>query len=304
MVPDTLPVKPSSRQVWRGQAILQLMRPHQWIKNGFVLLGLVFSHRWTEGAMLSSVGLVLLAFCLMASAVYVYNDLMDVESDRLHPTKCRRPIASGLISVATARSVCAVLSAGGLLCAAQVSWSALGLLGFYAVMNIAYSHKLKHMVLIDVFVISTGFMLRILIGTVGVGIAPSSWLLLCGMMMTLFLGFAKRRAELLAAQTSGLPARKVLADYSPAMLDQILAVTAGCTVLSYALYTVSPETVRLHRTTQLIYTVPFLVYGIFRYLYLLHGQGSGQDTARDLLTDRHLLVTLTCWLAVTLVLIA
>lgn len=286
------------------QAIVQLMRPHQWLKNGFVLLGLVFSHRWAEAATLASVGLVLLSFCLMASAVYVYNDLIDVESDRQHPTKRARPIASGRISVGTARITCALLGGGGLLCAAQASWSALALLGAYAALNIAYSHRLKHMVLIDVFVISAGFMLRILIGTLGVGIAPSSWLLLCGMMITLFLGFAKRRAELLAAQHTGTPARKVLAQYPPAMLDQILAMTGGCSVLSYALYTVSPDTVGLHRTDKLIYTVPFLVYGICRYLYLLHGQGNGQDTARDLLADAHLLVTLTCWLAVTLALIA
>jgi 4-hydroxybenzoate polyprenyltransferase len=280
------------------------MRPHQWLKNGFVLLGLVFSHRWTEATMLASVGLVLLSFCLMASAVYVYNDLMDVESDRQHPTKRLRPIASGQVSVSTAGTACALLGSAGLLCAAQASWFALLLLGAYAVLNIAYSHRLKHMVLVDVFVISAGFMLRILIGTLGVGIAPSSWLLLCGMMITLFLGFAKRRAELLATQRSGSPARKVLAQYSPAMLDQILAMTGGCTVLSYALYTVSPETVSLHHTDKLIYTLPFLVYGICRYLYLLHGQGNGQDTARDLLTDGHLLVTLSCWLTVTLVLIA
>ncbi|MEY2689452.1 MAG: hypothetical protein RL375_3651, partial [Pseudomonadota bacterium] len=278
----------------------------------FVLLGLVFSHRWGEAALLQSVGLALVAFCAMASAVYVYNDLADVASDRRHPTKRARPIASGAVSPANARLLCAALVVLGAACAAAVSGAALALVAAYAAINVAYSHGLKHRVIIDVFVISAGFMLRILVGSLGVGIPPSSWLLLCGMMATLFLGFAKRRAELLAVQGDGAHpgtaassgARPVLDQYRPEVLDQLLSLTGGCTVLSYALYTVNPDTVALHHTDQLIYTVPFLVYGIARYLLLLHGRGRGQDPAHDVLTDGHLLATALGWLVVTVALLA
>ncbi len=316
-LPEPVPhdIDPSAPGSW--PSLMRLLRPHQWIKNGFVLLGLVFSHRWGDVALVQSVGLALVAFCAMASAVYVYNDLVDVESDRRHPTKCRRPIASGAVKPSTAKWLCAALVGLGAACAAAVSGPALALVALYAAINVAYSHGLKHMVIIDVFVISAGFMLRILVGSLGVGIPPSSWLLLCGMMATLFLGFAKRRAELLAVQgdsagagstsagsTMTTSARPVLDHYRPEVLDQLLSLTGGCTVLSYALYTVNPDTVALHHTDKLIYTVPFLVYGIARYLLLLHGRGRGQDTARDVLTDVHLLATALAWVAVTLAILA
>jgi 4-hydroxybenzoate polyprenyltransferase len=285
-------------------SVIKLLRPHQWLKNGFVLIGLVFSRHWSDMALVLSVATVFFAFCAMASAVYIYNDLLDVESDRAHPTKCRRPIASGSVSVSLARILCAALCFMALALSWLVSPVATTLLAGYGLMNVAYTIRLKHIVIVDVFVISMGFMLRLMIGTLGVGIQPSSWLVLCGMMMTLFLGFAKRRAELLACENSGTQARKVLAHYRPEVLDQFLSITAGATVLSYALYTVNPETVALHHTDKLIYTVPFIVYAIFRYVYLLHGHGHGQDTARDLMTDRHLVLVLPAWLLVTALVLA
>ena len=173
----------------------------------------------------------------------------------------------------------------------------------YALVNIGYSAWWKHIVIVDVFLISAGFMLRLLTGTLGLGIPPSAWLLQCGFMLTLFLGFAKRRAEMLTigGQPNGgaLSTRKVLDDYSPVMIEQFMSVSAACTVLSYSLYTVSPETVARHHTQLLIVTVPFVVYGIFRYLYLLHREQRGADTARDLVTDRHMLVVCAGWTALT-----
>ncbi|MFM2052047.1 MAG: hypothetical protein RL456_84 [Pseudomonadota bacterium] len=281
-----------------------LMRPHQWIKNGFVLIGIVFAHRWTDRPSVIAATLALAAFCAMASAVYIYNDLVDAEADRRHPVKRDRPIASGAVPVWQARMLAGVLAALGLGLAGAVSLTALELVACYGALNLAYTHRLKHMVILDVFTISLGFMLRILTGTVGLGIQPSSWLMLCGLMITLFLGFAKRRSELLANRRGDARTREVLRAYQPEVLDQFLAVTAGAAVLSYALYTLSPETVAVHRTDKLVYTLPFIVYGIFRYLYLLHGHGGGQDTARDLLADRHLLVTLALWLASTLLILA
>lgn len=285
------------------RSVLKLVRPHQYLKNGFVLLGPLFAHQW-DLVTLSQALLAFLAFSCMASAVYVLNDIMDIEADRAHPMKCRRPLPSGAISLSTAKRLLAGLVVGSLVLSVLVSgWVALFVTA-YLVINIFYSWHLKHVVILDVFLISSGFMLRILAGTVGLGIAPSAWLLLCGLMVTLFLGFAKRRAELLMLETkegahNGLT-RRVLDDYSPEMLEQFIAVTAACTILSYGLYTVSPQTVAIHGSDDLIVTLPFVVYGIFRYLFLLHRRDKGNDTAKDLVQDRHLLVTVAAWVGTTL----
>ena len=284
-------------------AVLKLVRPHQYLKNGFVLLGPLFAHQW-DFVTLSQAMLAFLAFCCMASAVYVLNDITDIEADRTHPVKCLRPLPSGAISLGAAKRLLAALVVGAVALSLLVSpWVTLFVSAYFTI-NVLYSWRLKHVVILDVFLISSGFMLRILAGTVGLGIAPSSWLLLCGLMVTLFLGFAKRRAELLMLETTegasnGL-ARRVLDEYSPAMLEQFIAVTAACTILSYGLYTVSPQTVAIHGNDNLIYTLPFVVYGIFRYLFLLHRRDKGNDTAKDLVQDRHLLVTVTAWVITTL----
>jgi len=177
-------------------ALIRLLRPHQYIKNGFVLLGLLFATQ-RDAATAAHAALAFLAFCAMASAVYVLNDLLDVEADRQHPQKCRRPIASGEIKAPLAWCACVLLAGAALALGAAVGLAVPLLLLTYLALNLAYSLYLKHVVILDVFVISAGFMLRILAGTVGIGIVPSQWLLLCGLMVTLFLGFAKRHAELM-----------------------------------------------------------------------------------------------------------
>lgn len=264
----------------------------------------MFSHQW-DSATLTSAALAFIAFCAMASAVYVLNDIIDVEEDRQHPKKRNRPIASGAIPVRAAWGLFACLAVISLLIGLAVGQWVPALLSTYLVLNVAYSLRLKHVVILDVFVISAGFMLRILAGTLGLGITPSHWLLLCGLMVTLFLGFAKRRAELLMLEASGdhsrASARQVLDDYSPVMLEQYIAVSAACTILSYGLYTVSESTIAIHGSSNLVYTVPFVVYGIFRYLYLLHHREQGNDTARDLLTDKHLMLTVLSWIATIVV---
>jgi 4-hydroxybenzoate polyprenyltransferase len=285
------------------RSAVKLVRPHQYLKNGFVLLGPLFAHQW-DVVTLTQALMAFLAFCAMASAVYVLNDIMDIEADRAHPVKCKRPLPSGAISIGMAKSLLVLLIAGSVALSLMASvWVTLFVL-IYFVINIFYSWHLKHVVILDVFLISSGFMLRILAGTVGLGITPSAWLLLCGFMVTLFLGFAKRRAELLMIEATegtcnGLT-RRVLDDYSPEMLEQFIAVTAACTIIAYGLYTVSPQTVAIHGSNNLIYTLPFVVYGIFRYLYLLHRRAKGNDTAKDLVQDRHLLVTVVAWIFTTL----
>ena len=286
--------------------IIRLIRPHQYIKNGFVLIGVIFSGQWNLPTLISAV-LAFLAFCAIASAVYVINDILDVEEDRQHPTKRNRPLASGKLSMATAKITAVVLLITAVVLSVSVSGLALAIVLIYFVMNLAYSWRLKHIVILDVFIISAGFMLRILAGTLGIGIAPTTWLLLCGFMVTLFLGFAKRRSELLTAEAMGGDAklmRRVLDDYHPKMLDIFLGVTAACAILGYGLYAMSADTMQIHGTRALVYTLPFVVYGIFRYIYLLYDKGYGTDTASDLLDDRHLLLTVACWLLATLGILA
>ncbi|WNK21228.1 decaprenyl-phosphate phosphoribosyltransferase [Halomonas piscis] len=285
---------------------LTLMRPHQYLKNGFVFLGPLFAHQWSLDT-LGQALLVFAAFCAMASAVYVMNDLMDIEADRAHPVKQHRPLPSGALSHGRAIQLLAILAASALALSLWVSPGVTLCLTAYLGVNVLYSWRLKHVVILDVFLISSGFMLRILAGTAGLGLAPSAWLLLCGLMVTLFLGFAKRRAELLVLDDPRADrslARRVLDDYSPAMLDQFIGVTAACTILAYGLYTVSPQAVELHGSTALVYTLPLVVYGIFRYVFLLHRRARGNDTARDLIQDRHMLATLGIWLIATLWILA
>lgn len=287
--------------------LVRLCRPHQYIKNFFVFAGPIF-YDVREYDLLLKDFLAFIAFSAISSAVYIINDMIDVDADRLHPKKCKRPIASGEISTRSALILAILLITSAFALGVSISLWAFVFLALYMVINLGYSIRWKHIPVIDVFLISSGFMLRILIGTVGLGIQPTSWILLCGFMLTLFLGFAKRRAELLALENNNdvNPAsiRRVLDDYSPEMIEQLTAISAACTIICYSLYTVSPETVARHHTTNLIYTVPFVVYGIFRYLFLLHRGTGGNDTARDMLQDPHLLVTGLLWFVVIIGLIS
>lgn len=294
--------------------LIRLMRPHQWVKNGFVFVGLLFGHAWEQGEALQLFLQALsafIAFCLLSSAVYVINDIADREQDRLHPDKRNRPLASGAAGVRAALTLAAacLFGATGLvfglfaplgLPGSQAPW----IFAVYLVMNAGYSAGLKHVVVLDVFIIAAGFMLRILAGTLGIGIAPSHWLLVCGLMLTLFLGFAKRRAELNALMEESGNHRPVLDQYTAPMLDQFITLAAGATVIAYSLYTVSEETIALHGTPWLILTVPCVAYGLLRYLYRLHRAGGGGDPARELLNDPHLLGVFILWLLLVIGLLA
>ncbi len=283
--------------------LIRLMRPHQWVKNSFVLTGLLFGHAWNDPVLLTKAIIAFVSFCLISSTIYIINDIVDIEEDRHHPSKCKRPLPSGKLKISTAAKFAALLGAAGLGLAFFASLTVVGILLLYVIMNIAYSLKLKHVVILDVFIIATGFMLRILAGTLGLGIPPSQWLLLCGLMVTLFLGFSKRRAEIIALSADKSAHRKVLQEYSPVLLDQMIVVTAAGLIMSYSLYSMSAETIRIHGTANLIYTVPFVIYGVFRYLYLLHHQSSGGDPSKDLVRDPHMLIVLLAYLATTILLI-
>ena len=285
--------------------LLKLLRPHQWIKNGFVFVGLLFSDVSGDWGLRGSVLFAAAGFCLVSSCVYILNDVLDRKADRAHPRKRKRPLASGAVGIGQAFALAFVCGSAGLALGALASGTVVAILTAYLMLNLAYSAGLKNVAILDVFIIAAGFMLRIFAGTWGVNIVPSYWLLLCGLQLTIFLGFAKRRAELMATAgdaSSGGNHRPVLYDYTPALLDTMIAISAAGVIVAYSLYTVSPDTIALHGTDKLIYTLPFVLYGIFRYIFLLH-RGAGEDLAWTLLTDLHLLIAGATWLGVTLWLI-
>jgi 4-hydroxybenzoate polyprenyltransferase len=284
--------------------LLRLMRPHQWVKNTFVFVGLLFGHAWHDPHLLTLALVAFASFCLVSSAIYTINDIIDVEQDRVHPKKRKRPLAAGVVSVPGAAVLATLLFLPGIVLAYGVSPAVFFITVGYGVMNLAYSLWLKHVVILDIFIIASGFMLRILAGTLGIGIAPSKWLLLCGLMVTLFLGFTKRRAEIFALSDDKAAHRKVLAHYSAVLLDKMIGITASGLIMSYSLYTMSPDTIRIHGTSNLIYTVPFVMYGVFRYIYLLHHQSRGGDPSHDLVRDAHLIIVVGAWLLTTILLIA
>ncbi len=282
--------------------LFKLIRPHQWVKNAFVLAGILFGHEWQDPAKLTLALAAAAAFSLISSCVYILNDIQDIERDRAHPKKKERPLARGAIGIPAAAMLAAGLFSIGFALALFVSPIAAGLMGIYFVMNLAYSMGLKHIVILDVFIIAMGFMLRILVGTIGIGIEPSEWLLFCGLMVTLFLGFTKRRAEMYVREGGGAT-RQVLDHYTPLHLDIMIGVTAACVIMSYTLYTMNERTIQTHQTESLIYTVPFVIYGLFRYVHLLHSGRGGEDTAKDLVRDPHILVCGVLWVLVTIWLI-
>ncbi|MFH0997888.1 MAG: decaprenyl-phosphate phosphoribosyltransferase [Pseudomonadota bacterium] len=278
-------------------SLFRLLRPAHWIKNGFVLVGLLFGRAIFKPEFVVAAIFAFIAFSLMASFVYIINDLSDIDADRLHPVKRNRPVTSGAVSALQAK----VLAAFLLSVALPVAWLAspivFAIVMGYGAMNLAYSFGLKDIVVLDVFIIATGFMLRILAGTVGIGIEPSKWLIVCGLMVTLFLGFTKRRAELVQAGNN--KRRRVLEHYSVDLLDKFIGIMASATIITYSLYTVAPETVKQHNTDKLIYTSPVVMYGLFRYLYLLYQRKQGEDPVTDLFHDRQILLTLLTWGLIT-----
>jgi len=280
------------------------MRPRQWVKNGFVFMGFLFATAWRQPGMSKRVVLTAIAYSLVASGVYILNDLLDRKRDLEHPRKKARPIASGKVSAAIAILLLAVLWIAGGTLGLYVSRAVLLILLAYVGINLLYSMGLRQVVILDVFLIAAGFMLRILAGTTGVGIPPTQWLLICGFMMALFLGFAKRRAELyaLAGETSNH--RRVLELYQPVLLDKLIVITATCVILTYSLYTMSPATIQNHHTESLIYTAPFVVYGIFRYIHKLHNSQTGTEPAVEIFRDPHMLLSLAGWLIMSLWLIS
>jgi 4-hydroxybenzoate polyprenyltransferase len=275
--------------------LLILMRPNQWVKNGFVLTGLLFSTQGLSVPLILKTTVALISFILISSSIYIFNDLIDCEKDKNHPKKRNRPLANGRVGKRAAVYTSLLLALGAFWLSFSISETELAIVATYFIINIAYTLYLKHTVIIDVFCIATGFMLRILAGTIGIGIPPSRWLLLCSLFATLFLGFGKRRAEITTLDSHQEEHRKVLVNYNSTLLDQMIAICATGAIITYSLYTMSPDTIALHHTQNLIFTVPFVIYGVFRYLYLLHHWNLGGDPSQDLLNDKHILASAFAW---------
>ena len=282
---------------------VKLIRPKQWIKNLFVFAPLIFAKElFLAGPFLVTVR-AFAAFCMTASAVYIINDLFDVDADRTHPEKRHRPLAAGNITTAQALLLLGVLAAIDTLLLWGMSRGFITIIITYFVMNLAYTLKLKEVFLLDVFIIAAGFMLRVLGGAYAIEVFVSSWIVLCSLFISLFLGFAKRRGELVAVQNAGaVPERKVLQLYRVELIDQILTITAASTVISYAMYTVAPRTIEVFGTDKLIYTTVFVIYGVFRYLYLIHTE-SVENPTSTVSSDLPIIANAALWITACVVLI-
>jgi len=242
-------------------------------------------------------------FCGLSGAIYLLNDVADRDKDRLHPEKRSRPVAAGRLSVGAALAAAAVLIVTGLAAAAWLSRPFAVAAVAYVLLLSAYSARLKHVVIVDVLVVAIGFVLRAAAGALAIDVAISGWLLICTILLALFLALGKRRHEYLTLEGEALHHRPVLAEYSAALLDQMIAVVTASTVTAYALYTMSPETVAKFRTQLLPATLPFVLYGIFRYLYLLYRRQLGGAPSEAFLSDRALLLNTLGWIAAVLLII-
>ena len=284
------------------RALLVSLRPHQWTKNLVVLAALAFSKHLFDGDAVVRAAMAFATFCGLSGAVYVVNDLVDLERDRLHPRKRARPIASGTLPVPTARAAAAVLLALGLLAAWGLGPGFFACALSYLALNLAYSLVLKDVVILDVLAIAIGFVVRAVAGALAIGVLFSDWLLVCTILLALFLALAKRRHEL-ATLENAAGHRQALAEYSPYLLDQMIAVVTASCLTAYAFYTLAPETVEKYRTERLALTIPFVIYGIFRYLYLVHRREQGGSPSDVLLTDRPLLAAVALWAAAVVLIV-
>lgn len=282
-------------------AYLAALRPKQWTKNAIVFAALVFDHQLDDTRRLATVIGAFVWFCLASSAVYVINDLRDVESDRQHPQKRSRPIASGQISTLGAWSLVGLLLLVSVPAALLLRPAFGVVLVSYLVLMTAYTFVLKHLVIVDVFAISAGFVLRAAGGAVVLDIPISPWLYVCTVLLSLFIGFGKRRHELLLLETSAGAHRRNLDEYSPELLDQFITISAAATIMAYSLYTFVAA--NLPENHSMMLTIPFVMYAIMRYLFLIHRRDVGGSPEQVLLTDYPLLGSIALWGIVAVVIL-
>ncbi len=279
------------------------MRPEQWIKNLFVFTALLFSKNLLNLSKDIEVLAGFVIFCMITGGTYLINDLVDLEKDKLHPVKSQRPIASGKLRKTTAIKMLIPVCCVGLFLAFHMSFFFGIIVLAYFFLNIGYSLYLKSIVIIDVVSIAAGFVLRVLGGAVIISVTASQWLILCTILLALFLGFSKRRHELVLLEGGAAEHRSVLEHYNAYFLDQMISVVTASTVICYALYTMSKDTVEKLGTSKLIYTIPFVLYGIFRYLYLVHQKENGGSPTEIMFTDKPMIINVSLWVITVIVFI-
>lgn len=289
----------------RGHALnlILSLRPRQWSKNLLVFAGLVFARRLFDPEAVIAASAAFVIFCALSAVVYLVNDVIDRKSDREHPLKRHRPIAAGLVSVPLALGTAAGLAAGAL--GGALAFGGLFLLVAisYLALNVLYSAVLKHIVILDVLTIAIGFVLRAAAGAIAIDVALSHWLFVCTILLALFIALAKRRHELVLLADGAREHRPILDEYSPYLLDQLIGITAASSLIAYILYTISPENAERFGTPWLDLTIPFPIYGIFRYLYLVHRRDGGGNPADLLLSDYPLLACVVSWFLVVVVIV-
>ena len=289
--------QPSSwtlRKNLRG--LLVEMRPQEWVKNLLVFSGVIFSRSLFDLHDLWTSTLGFLIFCAASSGIYLFNDLCDIRSDRSHPIKCTRPLAAGELNVNAARFAMVTLFAAAALGSLALSPRFALIIVLYLAMCVAYSLQLKNVVILDVILIASGFVLRAISGAVLIDVSISEWLIICTSMVALLVGFGKRRHELTLLRSAASTHRKNLSEYSLRFLDSIMAICAGAALITYALYTRADETVARVGSQWMLITIPFVVYGVFRYLFLIYQRDAGGDPVKILFRDRPTVLNLLFWL--------
>ncbi len=279
-------------------AFVRALRPVQWVKNVFVLAPLVFAQRLGDPDAILRTAIAFAVFCAAASAVYLWNDLRDREEDRHHPVKRNRPIASGALPVGAAMTGAVVLAAGSLAVAWFLGSAVVTLVALYLGINLLYAGGLKHVVVLDVMMVASGYVIRVQAGADAIPVSVSRWLILCTIFLALFLILSKRRHELLLLQDDAGDHRAVLSNYSSSFLEQMMSVVTASTVVSYALYVVDDDTVARFGSDQLVWTVPLVLFGIFRYLYLVYQVRDARNPTETVVTDLQSVINILLWGAV------
>jgi 4-hydroxybenzoate polyprenyltransferase len=304
MVPDASMsgLEASDRRSLALNLIISL-RPAQWTKNLLVFAALVFSERLFELRAVATSVTAFVIFCALSGVVYLVNDIVDRHTDREHPLKRRRPIAAGTLPVGVAAGAAALLGAAAMLAATALGWRFALVAAGYLTLQALYSGPLKHIVIIDVLTLSLGFVLRAAAGAVAIGVVISHWLFVCTILLAMFIALAKRRHEIVLLADGAPSHRPILGEYSPYLLDQMIGVVTASTLIAYIFYTISPETADKFGTDLLGLTIPFPLYGIFRYLYLVHRREGGGSPAELLINDRPLLACVTLWVVAVVMII-
>ena len=270
--------------------MIKLMRPKQWIKNLFVFAALIFSMKFLSTFHMGQAILCFVLFCMISSSIYILNDIVDVEKDRLHPKKKNRPLAKGTVSIKAAVGVSIILMISSVLAGFLFNPLVGTVITLYLINNLIYSFKIKHIVIMDIISIAIGFILRVVAGAFAIDVGISAWILVCTFFISLFLGIGKRRGEILALEHNAHDHRANLKDYTEEFVNQITSIVVACTIMSYSLYTFTA-----YEHMYMMLTIPFVVYGIFRYLNLIYTQDEGGSPTELVLTDKLIIIDVVLW---------